>query len=379
MNHYTMYRLRDWLELHFTDKKLARDVAHVVRSKYSNRVFSQLADTRADLKSSALTRHDCLEAFVKPAMEELLGDSYSVTLLGSIEWSDEVPQSAKFPCTIDHGAGMAPEICILWDGTANDLISLAHEVAHAVQIQLSGGAFMPPVARETCAFLGELAVISQAQRTSPALAADLARVWSEDDKIYLGDDASALLRSLDDDETPYDYRMNYPLARALAVALYEKHDFPSIRSLFAAGGDAMRLLPLETLAGGPAWIENGLPPLPLPGDEPPAVGAYRMLGAMALLDIEAWRGDAESRIGAYYAARRDGLQANTLMLATGLNGKPLGYALWNLDDKGQAVLRRQCAPFGDHLVLQRMLARRLRGTGVISRHESSARVEQRTW
>jgi hypothetical protein len=238
----------------------------------------------------------------------------------------------------------------------------------------------PPVARETCAFLGELAVISQAQRTSPALAADLARVWSEDDTIYLGDDASALLRSLDDDKTPYDYRINYPLARALAIAIYEKHDFPSIRSLFAAGGDAMRLLPLEKLAGGPAWIENNLPPLPPRGDEPQAIEAYRMLGAMALLDIEAGRGEAESQIESYYAARRDGLQTNTLMLALGLNGKPLGYALWSLDDKRQALLRRQCAPFGDHLVLQRMLAPRLSDTGaVVSRHESSARVEQQPW
>jgi len=57
-----------------------------------------------------------------------------------------------------------PSIVVPWrSGCAAEALSLAHELAHAVQIRATPartpGGVMPPVAREVCAFLGERALL----------------------------------------------------------------------------------------------------------------------------------------------------------------------------------------------------------------------------
>lgn len=101
---------------------------------------------------------------------------------------------------------------------------------------------------------------------------------------------------------------------------------------------------------------------------------------MVLLDLEHGQGEAEQRIEEYYTSRLDHLQKGTVFIGLNPDGKPLGYATWQIGEEKHIALQRQCAPFGDHLAFQRMLERRLPGSQpVMARHVRSARLEQRAW
>lgn len=376
-----MFEVGDWLDFHKIDAEFVQDC---LTSLTDGRFISEMGDSQVNQGGSDRfeipgRRRDCIVRYVRPAIFLLLGRDDLVDMIDNVGWS-ELDSVSLPPHTIDHGAGHSPEIYMAWRGTAEDLVCLAHEVAHAVQIQLSGGALMPPVARETCAFLGELSLIAYARRMEPELAALLVQVWRDENKRYLGADCDALTQSLGDLNSAYDYRMNYPLARMAAVALFNKSDKTVLQSLFSAGSDAMRYLPLDEIADRAANIANLLPALPPPDAERPAIGAYRSLGAMVLLDIDGWKGDSEQAIGEYYAAMLAHMQQGTAFIGLRPDGRPLGYATWDVDDDGKIVLRRQCAPFGDHLILQQTLQQHLAsGDPVIAWHDRSSRAEQVAW
>ncbi|MCE2749086.1 MAG: hypothetical protein LW715_10025 [Rhodobacter sp.] len=320
-----------------------------------------------------------LGSVIGPALASLLGmKSASVAdLISSIRWGD-VSEDGH-PHTIDHGTGQPPEIRMSWQGSAADLICLAHEVAHAVQLQLSAGSFMPPVARETCAFLGELALIDWARKTDTHLAAKLLSVWQEENETYFGEDCDLLRSALADPNTSYTYRMNYPLARAAAIVMHRSG--ADAQRLFRAGAKAMALLPLADIADLAGRLQNYLPPMPPPDADTQATNAYRALGAMALLDVDFWKGESEKRIEDYYASRLHHLQTKTAFLALDDVRRPVGYATWRKAAGDNAVtLIRQAAPFGDHLLLQIALQRHLgQDTDVLAHHERSARQEQTAW
>jgi cytolysin-activating lysine-acyltransferase len=139
----------------------------------------------------------------------------------------------------------APAIHLVWSWTADDLICLAHEVAHAAQMILSNGAFTPPVAREACAFLGELALIRYAKSNSHAVYSELQSVWRHENQRYLGDDIIRMANDLKSGSASYHYRHNYPLARVAAMALFMEQGSDTIKDIFASGADAMKVLKLQ--------------------------------------------------------------------------------------------------------------------------------------
>lgn len=320
-----------------------------------------------------------LHKFVSPALAVLFEGCDLAPLIAAIEWGTMDNVEIAQPDTVDHGVNRAPEIRMGWRGSASDLMCLAHEVAHAVQLQLSAGSLMPPVARETCAFLGELALIDWCRKNDPDLASDLLSVWREENAAYFGTDCQLLHAALANPECNYSYRMNYPLARAAAIVMWRAGaDF---QRLFKAGSAAMSLLPIARIADTAGLSQNYLPPLPLPDRDQPAINAYRALGAMALLDIDFWKGEAERRIDDYYATLLHHLQNRTAFVALDEVRRPVGYAIWRSAAGDNTVtLTRQAAPFGDHLLLQKALERHLgQQSDVQTQHPRSARQEQVAW
>lgn len=213
---------QSWLELHGLESGLVQDCLRAIEAGHLR------PSLRDSIYSGALARGDlnrteCTQSLVKPAILRFLGNPGLASLIDDIQWTRVEPETSIRAHTIDHGLGAPPEVCIGWRGDAKDLISLAHEVAHAVQIQLSSGSPMPPVARETCAFLGELALIDDAQESNPALGAELLNVWNEENGVYLGRDRSKLRLALESSDTSYHYDLNYPLARAAAILLFMRH------------------------------------------------------------------------------------------------------------------------------------------------------------
>ena len=154
------------------------------------------------------------------------------------------PGKPNIPFTLDRGADMPPLVSLHWRATPADPLALAHEYGHAAQIaatHATGSGPMPPLAREVCAFLAELALLDQMsgwRDTRQALhAAHMA-----DDTIYLGRDATALRAALEDPVRPYDHRWNYPPARILAGRLFTGSDRQRLAALYAAGGRAPAVL-----------------------------------------------------------------------------------------------------------------------------------------
>ncbi len=239
----------DWLVLHGLDVETVADC------------LAALNDGHLDLNLSAVSAvqgyagggweepslPEALRILIQPAFSAAFGDQKMIGhLISAVSWRPI--GLGQMPHTVSGVQDAVPEIRMSWNGSTEDLICLAHETAHAIQLQLSAGSFMPPLARETCAFLGELALIGWATTHNKELAFLLLQVWREENQRYFWDDCELLSSALADPEAAYSYRMNYPLARASAVTMWRAG--ADLKQLFSAGSEAMPLLPLAKIAEG---------------------------------------------------------------------------------------------------------------------------------
>jgi hypothetical protein len=289
---------------------------------------------------------------------------------------------SQAPHVIDYGHGRNPTVTMAWKNDAESLMHLVHEVSHALQINLSQDSKMPPLAREVCAFLGELSLMAYIHRHGPSnLLRALLEVWHAHNTRYLGEDLEQLSEATLTDGAAYHYRLNYPIARLIACELFAQGTGPWLEELFASGVDAMSHLPIAQMANAAGRRANYLPALPMSSTDQHALGAYRSLGAMALLEIEYWNGVSETPLGDVYQGLLRHMQKQTAFIALDRYHRPLGYATWDqAPEANRITLTRQAAPFGDHLELQKSLSKHLRhDAGVASRNVRSARSEQEAW
>ena len=376
-----MHRIEDWLQLHGLDATLVQDVLAAFRSgALSPQPFPWPGETDATACLPALDT--CFADIVVPALASCFVDEASVThALECIEFAELPTDGPLMPHTIDPGRGSLPVVVMGWNGRVDDLTCLAHECAHALQILLSDHDTTPPVAREACAFLGELLLFEHARRHDPSLFGALLNTWTTENATYLGGDLDALADAVADPGTAYHYRQNYPVARLASVQLFKRRTARGLCCLFSSGAGAMRHLPIEHMANRAGDITNHLPPMPEPDVDRPRMDAYRRLGARALLDMDFWEGTSEETIEDYYASQLRHGREGTAFLALNGDGKPIGYATWSGSPGNDSVtLDRQAAPFGDHLALQRMLERHLQAKGAVdAHHPRSARARQAAW
>lgn len=117
----------------------------------------------------------------------------------------------------DDGAGR-PVVSARLTGKLSDLLTLAHEFGHAVQITASGPQ-MPPVLREVCAGLAERLVMTELARRGTDEAALLPALFAARGQRTQGQTRRDLAALLDAPATPYAYRWNYPLARRIVARL----------------------------------------------------------------------------------------------------------------------------------------------------------------
>ena len=376
---------RPYLNLHDLDRALLLDILAAWRAGSVGGIPERMIACVPDqvrIPPDLLTQNECLTNFVLRALEAALKQPDLRNRIGTeTEFSTLAPEGDGLPHTMDRGPDQSVLIALNWAGSPDDVICLAHEVAHAVQIIFSDHNQMQPLAREVCAFLGELLVIAHARTAAPDLYPALCDVWHRENDAYLGSDIDLLAAALADPKAHYQYRQNYPVARLAAVELFNRGSGEWLRQLFASGRDGMRLVPIDELANRAGNIANYLPAMPQPEPETPAIDAYRSLGAMALIDIDYWEGQSETRIKDYYADLLHHLQDQTAFVALNEQRKPIGYATWSKSALGDGyALTRQAAPFGDHRALQSALERYLRKTaGVTVRHTRSATQEQAAW
>lgn len=299
---------------------------------------------------------ECFETYVIPALAEGFPEQVNIEQrLQNCELKDLADPKSCWPYTVDRGVDLPPLVVMNWGGQPTDLMCLAHEAAHALQIILSGNDTMPPIARETCAFIGELLLLRFVEKNDPVLHLELGQVWSMQNAAYLFDNLDSLADGLLNPETPYHYNHNYPLARLAAVQLFTSGSV-SLMELFSSGASAMKHLPLEEMAAQTATLNNYFPRLPEPNPNAPKLGFYRNLGAVTLLDLEANNNQVRSKLQDYYSALQAHLFEETAFVWLSEDQRPMGCATWNgQSHEGKAEITRLRAPFGGHVRLQQLV------------------------
>ncbi|EFO28656.1 conserved hypothetical protein [Roseibium sp. TrichSKD4] len=288
----------------------------------------------------------------------------------------------NLPYTLCRGTSEVPFVSMSFQGTAADALCVAHEFGHALQLHLARGRFIPPVLREIAAFVAEKVLLDLVQKEKPELFAPLYAAWQQDNTIYFGSDAELLKDALRSPEGPYIYRLNYPLARYFADEIHANPTQFDLESVFRGNLSLSECLSRMQSQIRAASMNNYLPEVPEAEKDRPAINAYRSLGMMALLDIDYWQGESEKSIEEYYSARLAHMQVQTAFVVIGNERKPIGYAMWETDkiDKNVIHLKRQAAPFGDHLYLQKKLQTLFpENAKIYSHHTRSARREQVAW
>jgi len=368
-----MHFLNDWLKVHFLERQECLAVLTEIERQREN-----LQETGMMGFEFVELCFDQVRELVATALSEYFGDEHDVILKtkenSTFEYSDETG-----PYTLDRGSEHYPLVKCRYDGSVADLICLAHEFSHAVQIVASRGKFVPPVFREFCAFIGELVVLGHLKKVRPDIAASYGAVWNGENQIYLVEDVRSLRQEMTSDGSAYHYRWNYPFARMAAIDMFAACAPKDLWQYFEGENPLKVYFKSLDLKKEGSTVDNYLPSMPERDSEKPAIDAYRSLGAMALLDIDYWDGPAQTKIGDYYATLLGHMQHATAFVSLDDVRKPIGYATWDEREDG-ICLTRQSAPFGDHLTLLKSLqSRRPEIANASSHHQRSAREDQVAW
>ncbi len=223
-------RLSDWLALHGLSAATCLALLDAALPQTDTAV-SDRGPPPVDLLSS-LSASDAW-AKVSEAVASILPD-VAPRVLQQCGTCFDPPQGRSF--TLHDGGNGVPLVACVWSGRPHDLLTMAHEFGHAAQIMASPpGMAMTPVMRETCAFLAEAALVSHLQ-AGPAkdLAAVLQSLWQAETLRLLGRSARTLRQALSHPDAAYDYGWNYPIARRLALRLWQDQR-AAIPALFAGG------------------------------------------------------------------------------------------------------------------------------------------------
>lgn len=206
------HNLADWLALHELEPQVCRDIL-AAAARINACQASEVADAPARPLALATGWSTVVAAICRrfPEQREIVEDAFAKTIIRTVD-------GARRRALTLH-TGSYPVIVHGFSGSSPDLLSMAHEFAHALQLMVSGAKPVSPVLREICAFIGESALLSSAKDACfehyPALVA----TWRTDERKYLIQDGKRLQDALGDPGAVYDYRWNYPLARHLACEI----------------------------------------------------------------------------------------------------------------------------------------------------------------
>lgn len=249
-----MFLVSDWLRLHDLSSSDVRSVLQNSHGLIGDSSWIEATGIQSEfplLPSRDKAFHD----FVVPAFLSSLGNALEIEkALEGICFQNATTDDSLPPHTIDRGKNTPPLIVMNWSGKPKGLLILAHEAAHALQYTLSAHEFIPPVARETCAFVGELLLLDHAYVHFPALFNALIVEWHNDNNRYLIADADALGVATENPTLGYHFRMNYPLARMASIEMF-RFDQQRALSLFRKAGGAM--LWIKRAANGSFGISRG--------------------------------------------------------------------------------------------------------------------------
>lgn len=223
--------LADWLALHELDQATCHSLLDAIRQESAG--FSTSAERPSpdydllDVEVAWLRAVEAMRLFFA-SQKDIIDDTFERTT------KIRVQQGAKSrkAITLDNGPLTYPTIYFSYGGEPRDVLIIAHEFSHALQIRASQGKFVPPIMREVCAFIGESALLSHAMGRDPGRYPILADAWRTDTKRYFGTQRDRLDIALSTPAAPYRYAWNYPIARYLAIQIVEHYSRDRIWSVF---------------------------------------------------------------------------------------------------------------------------------------------------
>ena len=218
MSSRPQYTIKDWLDLHGLTQDEALKLCQVIRRTYKSQLDAETIPKNERSFPAKLELQACLENIVVPALTDLLGPEAKVEqVIGNVELLTFEPDALSLAHTTLCKEKKIPSVRLVWEGKPENLITLAHETGHAVQMALSNFQFMPPVQREVCAFLSETAVLTHVKNLNLNLFDQLRIDFNAKSKVYLQRNLDRLENDLTALCTAYEYRMNYPFARAVSL------------------------------------------------------------------------------------------------------------------------------------------------------------------
>lgn len=209
--------MSDWLDLHELNVATCQrllEAASELGSAVAGPDKLAMAQSEIDHDSAWQSASEAMRLFF-PGRTDIIDDTFHHTVRMLVSAQGR-PRAAL---TIDHGANTYPSILYGFLGKPSDLLVIAHEFAHALQIRASEGRFVSPVVREVCAFLGERARLSLASATDAAQHRHLIGIWNADNQKHFGVGRMRLMSALSQPDMAYSYSWNYPIARYLALCV----------------------------------------------------------------------------------------------------------------------------------------------------------------
>lgn len=226
-----MSNFDEWLALHHLTKE---DVMN-----WHERWFDVVGRRRQDNSSEDAQSRYCLDVEdVSSFVSDTIIPAYHLVL--GVPWSQLRQALALSRWTLrDHPAyqsfarwdGRAKEVEVHLrsvDGSVNPL-TVAHEFFHVLQALETQSRVVPPVLREVGAFVGELALIGFEAGVPAVHRRQYRQIWKQENQFYVEAAGALLDRALKQPKHPYHYRMNYPLARF--IALVATQDWATVPAL----------------------------------------------------------------------------------------------------------------------------------------------------
>lgn len=205
------YHIKDWLDLHGLTARQCEAV--MSRAVYAGGGDPHISGCPAGLS--------CESAWNVAATAMLAAFPQASTMIDHVRINTlrmfrADTARAPRPFTLGAGPDGRPIVVLRYRGRIGDLITVAHEFGHAVQIAASTNTFVPPVNREICAFVSELALLRHLGSNLPVKHGPAMAAWETRNADYLGRYAAQLALALKDPAAVYRYTWNYPIARVLA-------------------------------------------------------------------------------------------------------------------------------------------------------------------
>lgn len=230
----TQHTVVDWLALHELDSVACRRILDAITPEVATaragKKLAALGRSKLSVEAAWLRTADALRAFF-PVQQSIIDETFDKTVKTLVNPGNK-PRRAL---TLDNGPTAFPTIFYSYRGEASDCLTMVHEFAHALQIRASRGQFVAPIIREVCAFIGEWALLCHVKVSDTAEHRFLLQVWKSDNRKFFRIGKDRLTSALLQPETPYTYGWNYPIARYLAIRIFERYSRERMWMLFEGG------------------------------------------------------------------------------------------------------------------------------------------------